>query len=229
MEANAVSSIAFLNDGMAYVYYNMMRYAVDQAVYETLQKFSADGAPDEVVWGRSEDFVKVAPLTDPGGPFASVDASLELCGVLGLDVLDVFAAVVFDAGEGQLELLLVAPSPRAGERVLSVARSDRGHLTTQVFLADTLGGGRTFEVAVDTGAMVTKLAVPPGEEAPGEPLGEDVSYGLDRVERRISLWLTDRLQVGGRPLRGGGSGSTMATRGSAWRACSARTSSRATR
>lgn len=36
VSANIISDIAWMNDGMAYVYYNMMRYAVDVTVYRTI-------------------------------------------------------------------------------------------------------------------------------------------------------------------------------------------------
>ena len=36
VEANVVSNVAWLNDGMAFIYYNAMRYAVDTIVYGTL-------------------------------------------------------------------------------------------------------------------------------------------------------------------------------------------------
>ncbi|MEZ0229477.1 MAG: pilus assembly protein TadG-related protein [Planctomycetota bacterium] len=39
VEAEALESIAFLNDGMAYVYYTECRYAIDAIVYSTLQAF----------------------------------------------------------------------------------------------------------------------------------------------------------------------------------------------
>ncbi|NQT18890.1 MAG: Tad domain-containing protein, partial [Planctomycetes bacterium] len=34
--ANIISDVAWMNDGMAYVYYNMMRYAVDVTIYRTI-------------------------------------------------------------------------------------------------------------------------------------------------------------------------------------------------
>ncbi len=52
IEANAVSTIAWLNDGMAYVYYNTCRYAVDVGVYGTLAALKLTGPPfpsDEIV------------------------------------------------------------------------------------------------------------------------------------------------------------------------------------
>ncbi|MHC4601180.1 MAG: pilus assembly protein TadG-related protein [Planctomycetota bacterium] len=39
VEADIASSIAWMNDGMALVYYNLMRYSVDVIVYGTLREF----------------------------------------------------------------------------------------------------------------------------------------------------------------------------------------------
>ncbi len=39
VEADVVSSVAWMNDGMAYVYYHLMRYAVDNISYSTLRRF----------------------------------------------------------------------------------------------------------------------------------------------------------------------------------------------
>jgi hypothetical protein len=39
IEADVVSSVAWMNEGMAYVYYHMMRYAVDNIAYSTLAEF----------------------------------------------------------------------------------------------------------------------------------------------------------------------------------------------
>jgi len=44
-EANMVSTIAFLNDGMAYVYYNMMRYATNVTVFGVLAELKETGPP----------------------------------------------------------------------------------------------------------------------------------------------------------------------------------------
>lgn len=44
-EANLVSTIAFLNDGMAYIYYNMMRYATNVTVFGTLAELKEAGPP----------------------------------------------------------------------------------------------------------------------------------------------------------------------------------------
>jgi hypothetical protein len=40
VEADALDAIAFANEGMAYVYYNELRYAVDACVYGTLDQFT---------------------------------------------------------------------------------------------------------------------------------------------------------------------------------------------
>ncbi len=51
-EANLVSTVAFLNDGMAYIYYNMIRYATNVTVFGTLAEMKETGPPypsDEVV------------------------------------------------------------------------------------------------------------------------------------------------------------------------------------
>jgi hypothetical protein len=44
-EANLVSTVAFLNDGMAYIYYNMMRYATNVTVFGTLAELKETGPP----------------------------------------------------------------------------------------------------------------------------------------------------------------------------------------
>jgi hypothetical protein len=44
-EANMVSTIAFLNDGMAYLYYNLMRYSTNVAVFGTLAELKETGPP----------------------------------------------------------------------------------------------------------------------------------------------------------------------------------------
>jgi hypothetical protein len=44
-EANMISTIAFLNDGMAYVYYNMLRYATNVTVFGTLAELKETGPP----------------------------------------------------------------------------------------------------------------------------------------------------------------------------------------
>jgi len=44
-EANMVSTVAFLNDGMAYIYYNMMRYATNVTVFGTLAELKETGPP----------------------------------------------------------------------------------------------------------------------------------------------------------------------------------------
>jgi putative Flp pilus-assembly TadE/G-like protein len=44
-EANLVSTLAFLNDGMAYLYYNMMRYSTNVAVFGTLAELKETGPP----------------------------------------------------------------------------------------------------------------------------------------------------------------------------------------
>lgn len=50
-EANLVSTVAFLNDGMAYLYYNALRYATNVVVFGTLAELKEDPAnpPDSVV------------------------------------------------------------------------------------------------------------------------------------------------------------------------------------
>ncbi len=52
IEGNAISSIAWMNDGMAYIYYNVCRYAVDVGIYGTLAELKQTGPPypsDDVV------------------------------------------------------------------------------------------------------------------------------------------------------------------------------------
>ncbi len=44
-EANFVSTIAFLNDGMAYIYYNLMRYATNVTVFGVLAELKETGPP----------------------------------------------------------------------------------------------------------------------------------------------------------------------------------------
>jgi hypothetical protein len=44
-EANLVSTVAFLNDGMAYIYYNMIRYATNVTVFGTLAELKETGPP----------------------------------------------------------------------------------------------------------------------------------------------------------------------------------------
>ena len=44
-EANLLSTVAFLNDGMAYVYYNMIRYATNVTVFGTLAELKETGPP----------------------------------------------------------------------------------------------------------------------------------------------------------------------------------------
>ncbi len=44
-EANLVSTVAFLNDGMAYIYYNMMRYATNVTVFGVLAELKETGPP----------------------------------------------------------------------------------------------------------------------------------------------------------------------------------------
>lgn len=52
IEANSLSSIAWINDGMAFIYYHIMRYAVDYVTFSTLKKFaehSPEAAPTKVI------------------------------------------------------------------------------------------------------------------------------------------------------------------------------------
>ncbi|MFH1732426.1 MAG: pilus assembly protein TadG-related protein [Planctomycetota bacterium] len=44
-EANMVSTVAFLNDGMAYIYYNMIRYATNVTVFGVLAELKETGPP----------------------------------------------------------------------------------------------------------------------------------------------------------------------------------------
>ncbi|MFC1671971.1 pilus assembly protein TadG-related protein [Planctomycetota bacterium] len=52
IEGNAISSVAWMNDGMAYIYYNICRYAVDVGIYGTMAELKQTGPPypsDDVV------------------------------------------------------------------------------------------------------------------------------------------------------------------------------------
>jgi len=51
VQANSISNIAWINDGMALIYYNLMRYAVDVSVLATLAEFKNFNppAPDAVI------------------------------------------------------------------------------------------------------------------------------------------------------------------------------------
>ncbi|MBI4576295.1 MAG: hypothetical protein HY722_08545 [Planctomycetes bacterium] len=55
VEANGLSAIAWLNDGMAYTYYRLMRYAVDYVVFDTLNGFLECSPPaDDLIAGGAE-------------------------------------------------------------------------------------------------------------------------------------------------------------------------------
>lgn len=45
VEADILSEVAWINDGMAYVYYNLMRYAVDVSAYAVLAELKQHGPP----------------------------------------------------------------------------------------------------------------------------------------------------------------------------------------
>ncbi|RME05078.1 MAG: hypothetical protein D6805_00800 [Planctomycetota bacterium] len=53
VEANSLSTITWINDGMAFVYYNIMRYAVDYILYDVLSRYKRYHpiypAPDKVI------------------------------------------------------------------------------------------------------------------------------------------------------------------------------------
>ncbi len=61
VEADLLSEIAWINDGMAYVYYNLMRYAVDVSTYAVLAELKQHGPPYP-----SDDLVGLA---DPVGAY----------------------------------------------------------------------------------------------------------------------------------------------------------------
>lgn len=76
VEANALNSIAQLNDGLAYLTYTLMRHAVDATVYGTLNEFQQHGdpkPPGQILMGDDEgksriDEVKKR-IRDSQGPF----------------------------------------------------------------------------------------------------------------------------------------------------------------
>jgi len=82
-EANLVSTVAFLNDGMAYLYYNMMRYATNVTVFGVLAELKETGPPYP-----SDDLVGVG---DPVGrydlAFQEADEWVPRCHTW-LDVLE---------------------------------------------------------------------------------------------------------------------------------------------
>ncbi|RME81344.1 MAG: hypothetical protein D6785_09145 [Planctomycetota bacterium] len=51
IEANSLNTIAWLNDGMTFIYYNLLRYSIDRVVFQTLAKFKGrnPSAPDNVI------------------------------------------------------------------------------------------------------------------------------------------------------------------------------------
>lgn len=58
VEANALNSIAQLNDGLAYLTYTLMRHAVDATVYGTLNEFQQHGdpkPPGQILMGDDEE------------------------------------------------------------------------------------------------------------------------------------------------------------------------------
>ena len=52
VEAESLESIAFLNDGMAFVYYAECRYTIDAIVYATLHAFEGQtsGSSSSIPW-----------------------------------------------------------------------------------------------------------------------------------------------------------------------------------
>ncbi len=97
IEANAVSSIAWMNDGMAYIYYNVCRYAVDVGIYGTLAELKEVGPPypgDDIVgttdpigkyneaYARAATWIPLMPYESYGAlgeiPHVAVTASHRL-------------------------------------------------------------------------------------------------------------------------------------------------------
>ncbi len=65
VEADLMSEIGWINEGMAYVYYNLMRYAVDTTVYGTLAELKEAGPPQ----GLPAPSDALVGVTDPVGTY----------------------------------------------------------------------------------------------------------------------------------------------------------------
>lgn len=70
VEANAIDAIGFLNEGMAYTYYNLCRHAVDAEIYRTIMRFRTEhrtprGTP---IPPNTPSPIVVADGPDPAAP-----------------------------------------------------------------------------------------------------------------------------------------------------------------
>jgi hypothetical protein len=63
VEAESLESIAFLNDGMAFVYYTELRYAIDAVVYSTLTAFEKH---DQWVEQKQSGWLQDSAFSGPG-------------------------------------------------------------------------------------------------------------------------------------------------------------------
>jgi len=83
--ANIISDVAWMNDGMAYVYYNLMRYAVDVTVYRTVAEIKCHNKWDQFLaeredyidpTSRSQEYSQLAAALG-GDPVAQYKAAYE--------------------------------------------------------------------------------------------------------------------------------------------------------
>ncbi len=217
IEANAVSSIAWMNDGMAYIYYNICRYAVDVGIYGTLAELKEVGPPypgDDVVGTidsvekYNEAYARAATWIPRGETMLDQISKIEAAIALATPILvemEVYRAAEENGAEGatMFPKFVMFPDPDS-HFILDIIKipggwemiSDRGdEIIAQVIGPESwwisaTQGSRTVEMSVDRTGENTFKIVYTDEDGTKTIYIERTPYGDIIVEGDNSLTIT---------------------------------------
>ena len=218
IEANAISSIAWMNDGMAYIYYNICRYAVDVGIYGTLAELKEVGPPypddttvgvSNVVGKYNEAYARAAAWIPRGETMLDQISKIEAAIALATPILvemEVYKAAEENGAKraAMFPKFVMFPDPDS-HFILDITKipggwemiSDRG----DEIIAQTTGpeswwisatqGGRTVEISIDKIGENTFKIVYTDEDGTRTIYIERTPYGDIIVEGDESLMITN--------------------------------------
>jgi len=181
--ANIISDVAWMNDGMAYIYYNLMRYAVDVTVYRTVAELG-----DHNRWLMQDG--RIVERSDYDSPYAHSAEFRQLAAAAGGNPVDRYiaaydrAAEMIPRGERWLRILsdmehalAIAGKYLVREAVFKTA-AEEGNDVRAVAMVQTTPFGTVFLHPSDVADIDMTVEYNPG----GNPLWSITYNGMPYLE-----------------------------------------------